>query len=102
LPIDSANSIENKKNESYIAINCEDLETAPVLGIYSSHEIAVSQSYDYLKKKYSKDNKHAKLFTNITTLKDKEAVLDELGVHISLQKLDQAISAKSLKCPAKK
>lgn len=93
--------ILNRSDEDlYIAINCESLETSPVLGFYSSRESAVTQSYNYLKKKYSKDKKIEKLLANVTTPEGQESVLDELGIHISVQKLDQPMSG--LKCPPRK
>ncbi len=83
---------QEQEQEIYVAVNCKLIDKSPVVGLYSTHDIAITQSYDYLKKKYGKDKKYSKVFAiKTSTIGDKEIVLDEMGIHISRQRLDEPL-----------
>lgn len=89
----SAQLESNNSEEIYVAVNCDDLDQSPVLGLYSTRDVAITQSYDYLKNKHSKNKKLGHLFnSNISTLEDKEEVIDQMGIHISVQKLNEPVT----------
>jgi hypothetical protein len=83
----------NNSEEIYIAVNCDDLDQSPVLGLYSTRDVAITQSYNYLKDKHRQNKKLAHMFDpQKSTLEDKENVIEQMGIHISVQKLNEPVT----------